>query len=141
MNMSGPVSIRGPLIIRGPSEHQGPLTNRGPPNCQGPSEYYSTLMGCFKLGDLKIPTFYLSFHFFVNLGPSRKIVGQSVDFLVLGRGYLRPWKPPPPPPPLPNPSYVPVPGYYFVSYGWMYLTAPPYTLTRLKMNNYPIPIK
>ena len=28
---------------------------------------------------------------------------------------------------------------YFVSYGWMYLTAPPYALTRLKMNNYPIP--
>ena len=74
----------------------------------------------------------------MNLGPSRKIVGQSVDFLVLGRGYLRPWKPPPAPL-WPNPSYVPVPGYYFVTYGWMYLTAPPYALTRLKMNKYPIP--
>ena len=61
-----------------------------------------------------------------------------MDFLVwvgvtFGPGNLRP------PPLWPNPGYVPVPGYYFVTYGWMYLTAPPYALTRLKMNNYPIP--
>ena len=105
MNMRGPVSIRGPLISRGnsehqePSDHQGPLTNRGPPNCQGPSEYRSPLMGRFKLGGPQNSDilFLISF-FWVNLGSSRKIVGQSVDFLVLGRCYLRPWKPPPPPP-------------------------------------------
>ena len=92
MNMRGPVSTRGPLIIRGPSEHQepsdyqGPLTNRGPLNCQGPSEYQSPLMGRFKLGGPPNSDilFFISFYFWVNLGPSRKIVGQSVDNFSFG---------------------------------------------------------
>ena len=61
----------------------------------------------FKLGALKITKFHFSF-LLINLGPSRKIVGQIRVFLVLGIGVtLCHWKPPLPPPLVPNPRYVP----------------------------------
>ena len=65
----GPL-IRGPLLIIRALWLTGAL-----PTVRGPSEYYSPLMGCFKLGDLKIPTFYLSFHFFCEFGPLPKNSG------------------------------------------------------------------
>ena len=60
------------LNIRGQGPSNGPFQGRGP---------------------LKFRHFII---FFVNLGPSRNIAGQTANFLVLGRGVtLGPWKPPP----------------------------------------------
>ena len=41
-------------------------------------------MGRFKLGALDIPTFYFSDNFFVNLGPSRKIVDEICGLFSFG---------------------------------------------------------
>ena len=128
-NCQGPLSIRGPLTIRGPPNCQGPSDNQGPlwtsralwssgllwltgdlPAVKGPLNIRGPLMACLKLGALKIPTFlkFISFYYFVNLGPSWKIVDQIRGLFSIGQGL--PWAPGntrPPPPPWPNPSYVP----------------------------------
>ena len=98
-----PVTIRGPSDSQ--SQHQWSFWTSGAlPTVRGPLNIRSSNGPFQAWGPLKFRHF-IFISLFVNFGPSRKIVGQIRDFLILGRGYLGPWKLPPPPPP--PPSYVP----------------------------------
>ena len=65
-----------------------------------------SLMGRFKLGVLKMSTFYFFIPFFIGeFGPFPKNSGPNPRTFLFWVGVtLGPWKPPPA---WPNPSYVP----------------------------------